>query len=363
MSITYLFIDDQEDKAEGFMRGLSSPKMGISVVFSKAQSWNEQIEFIKNKRSEIQGVLLDLQLRFPADTMKYDAPALAQQLRNLVKEGSFEDLPILLCSTDEKMQKSFDKNTNDDLFDRFYDKNKWGIPNSYNTTKQEMIDLAVGYQEIINGTSLKDLLKCEEEPLLALIEDKLTDVSTPHSLASFVLKQLVLQSGLLVEEDLLAIRLGIDKAKSPDWEKVKKALLAFQYKGIFGQAWQRWWIGSVMQWWRSLSDNSSLSSMTAQEKITLLTTKTKFKQLSAIDLPKHHQDTKFWYQCKYSSIPLSYQDAFLLKGQDTKLEWQDKEFASKNFLLENKNTERQKGAIASISYLDIEKVKFLVSKK
>ncbi len=363
MSIKYLFIDDQEDKAKGMAMGLSSPQSGISVEFSKAQSWNEQIEFIKKKRPEIQGILLDLQLRFPSDTMKYDAPALAQQLRNLVKEESFTDLPILLCSTDDKMQASFDKNTNDDLFDKFYDKNKWVLPDAYKNSREEMIDLAKGYQEIINETSLKNLLKCEEQPLLALIEDKLIDVSTPHSKASFVLKQLVLQSGLLVDEDLLAIRLGIDKDNSPDWGKVKKALLSFQYKGIFGQAWQRWWIGAVMQWWRSISDNSSLSSMTAQEKITLLTSKVKYKQLKVVNLAKHHQDTKFWYQCKYSNIPLSYQDAFLLKGQDTKLEWQDKEFVSKNFLLENKNTERQKEAIANISYLDIEKVKFLVSKK
>lgn len=359
MSTKYMFIDDQQTTATGIALGLSIND--LKVDFLPAKPWNEQIEEIKQRRSEYQGLLLDLQLRFPTNTMKYNAPALAQEIRNLVKEKDFDDFPILLCSTDENISNSFDKNTNSDLFDEIYHKNNFG-----DNVELEFIDLAKGYERIREiGDNFSELLQNKNHNIIQLILDKVKETDTPHSIASFILNQLILTSGLLVDENLLAIRLGIDKEKSGNWEKVKESLENFKYKGIFSEAWQRWWIGDIMRWWRTISNKTSLQSMNAEQRVELLRENLELDSLTSIQLPENHEESTFWYQCKFSDIPIpldSY-DGFLLKGQDSKLEWQDKDYISKNYVCKIESSRDKKDILEKISYSQVKKVKAIFNQQ
>lgn len=48
--------------------------------------------------------------------------------------------------------------------------------------------------------------------------------SPVHVQARFIITELLDKQGLLINEDVLAARLGIDKTSSPDWELLKQSL-------------------------------------------------------------------------------------------------------------------------------------------
>ncbi len=357
MKTKYLYIDDQIITADGFAKGLS--KENLIIDLEEVEEWNNQIETLKSKQNDYDGILLDLQLKFPAEEIKFDAPALAQQLRNLSKENEFIALPILLCTTNEKYKILYDKNTNDDLFDLVYIKGEW----SENVTN-EFIALANGYKTIRNSNGeLKDILKNNNKELLNLIDEKISDNSTVHSIASFVLKQLILSSGLLIDEELLAIRLGIDKNKSPNWKIILDNLEQFKYQGVFSEGWERWWFGDIMKWWREISDNTSLRTLDAGEKVSLLKVHFKADELSSIELPDKHSDSAFWYKCVFSNIPMSSYDGFLVKAQDTKLDWQDKDYISNYFIWSVKKKSKEDEILKRILTTDFDKVSKMFIKK
>jgi hypothetical protein len=363
MAIKYMYIDDQPDKANGIEAGLSATDR-LKVTLYAAENWNDQIRLIQAERPNFDGLLLDLQLRLPEGTLLYDAPALAQQLRNLAKEGKFDDLPIILCTTDDLFLQVYDKSTNDDLFDRIYYKDNW-TPVVSNQDLLEFSSLSDGYKKIKNAQTgdIGKLLCINSDPAILQLTDKLPESKTIHSIASFILKQLVLKTGLLVDEDILAIRLGFDKENSSAWGEVKAQLTQFQYRGIFHEAWPRWWIGDIMKWWRAVSGGGSLRNMSAKEKVDILKNKLKLENLTSIVLPyKHNQDT-FWYKCVITGIPLSSEDGLLVKNQDSKFDWQDKEYISMSHLwtADSKNAEDK--ILSKIAFTDIDKVKTIFQLK
>jgi len=353
---TYIYIDDMPESADGFASFLT--REDLTVTLKQAEEWNNIIEYLKSNQSKYDGILLDLQLKFPADKVKYDAPALAQQLRNLSKENEFNNLPILLCTTDDNFKKIFDKNTNDDLFDLVYIKGKWG-----DNVHRQFISFSKAYKRINKTTNIKDLLKINNEELVNIIEEKIFTEKTVHSIASFILNQLIKTTGLLIDEDLLAIRLGVDKNNSSDWSKLLIEFEKFKYKGIFSDAWERWWIGDVMRWWREITDNNSLLTMNADEKMKIIKDKFSLTNILSIELPKKHSDKAFWYKCILSGTPLSIYDGFSIKGQDTKLDWQDRDYISNYHIWTVKKSSEEKEILEKVSFSDIERIKKIFKQK
>ncbi len=352
----YIYIDDAPDTASGFAEFLS--RDNLFVKLKPAEEWNKTIEYLKSNQSKFDGILLDLQLELPAENVRYDAPALAQQLRNLSKENKFKSLPILLCTTDDNYKNLYDKNTNDNLFDFVYIKGKWGT-NVHN----QFISFSETYKQIEKTTSIKDLLKIKNTDLINIIEEKITTSRTVHSIASFIFNQLIETTGLLIEEDLLSIRLGIDKNNSNDWIQLLKKLEKFKYKGVFADAWNRWWLGDIMRWWREIADNSSLRTMEASEKVNIIQEEFNLIKLRDIKLPDKHSDKTFWYKCVLSNTPLSSYDAFSVKAQDTKLDWQDRDYISNYHIWTVKKKSQEDEILENVSSKDIETIKIMFRKK
>lgn len=358
----YLYIDDQPDKASGIATGLSITE-NLKVTLSPATTWSDQIKAIQKERLSYDGLLLDLQLRIPQETLMYDAPALAQQIRNLAKEGKIIDLPIILCTTDELFLQMYDKNTNDDLFDRIYYKDQW-TPKVNEQDFREFISLANGYKDIVESDkNLIAVINAPNEQVIIQIMDKISDTSTVHGLSNFILKQLILVPGLLVDESLLAIRLGVDIEQSSDWSDLKGKLQQFSYTGIFKEAWPRWWMGEIMRFWRGLSGGLTLRNMPAKQKVEILQKEFNLNNLTAIQVPNHHTQETFWYKCALSSTPLSSDDGLQIKGQDRKFDWQDRDYISKYHLWTIDSTRDEQVALSKVSYSDVENVKAIFNQK
>lgn len=345
MAIKYLYIDDEANTKptipEGIIRILSPiGSETLQIDLEPALSWNKQLQYIKNNISNYDGILLDLKLEFSIegdDQILHYAPSLAQEFRSLVKRNEIKDFPIFLCSTDDILRSSYDT-TSEDLFDECFDKIK---------LKEEdqvyFLDHAKAYQEISKDQiTLESLLKVNEDNK-GILEDFMqyySQLKTTHTKAKFLLRQIIEPVGIFVDEDTLAIRLGIDRFSSKEeWAKLRdEELVRFKYKGIYNEAYPRWWMRGIFSWWNEKAPHASnLVSLSSEERVTILD-EIGHKGLAPLGLKEHQKSTKYWYKCANYLLDESF-DKILIPVADgdgfellaPKYPWQDISIISKNY--------------------------------
>src|SRR5204863_9811044 len=125
-----------------------------------------------------------------------------------------------------KLQKSYSRGkTRHDLFDQLYD--KASVVEDAERVQLELISLAEGDKKIVSQKSqfeISRVLDIGEDRLgrlhRSLIKAFPTAEQPVHSHARFILRELILRPGPLINDELLAARLGIDKDRSSDWKKL-----------------------------------------------------------------------------------------------------------------------------------------------
>lgn len=334
MAIKYLYIDDQVGVAQGFSHGLSIRPNELEVETpTYPLKWKEQIEDIRKKRDNIHGLLLDLKLVIRDSNnsgIQYQSPSLAEELRTLSKEDVFKSLPIILCSTDENFQRYYDS-TSQDLFDATYKKDDLTDHTKTDQIINEFIAHAEAYQEIAkNRNDLNKLLK--HDNILKDIQLEFECLTTDHDKAALI-REVVLPTGVLIDEDILAIRLGIDKDKSKkeDWDELKKKFEGIKYTGIYSKAWDRWWMLGLYKWWQKKFPDHLIQNTSAEEKVELLKEKLGLGNLTAITKPEHHNYNTFWQKCLLSNTPLESADGLRARERQ-KYSWQNPKYISLNYV-------------------------------
>lgn len=330
--IKYLYLDDAEDSVrQSFVTRLS--KDGIEIItLHIAELDLADTEKIQGLLQEFDGLLLDLRLDEMAKDGKkspFTATEYAQHIRTMVTNGAIsKDLPIVLFSTDEKLQKVYSVDlTSQDLFDRYIEKTN--IPND---ASKKLFALAKGYQKI-------NELKGNFEGLLGIenlfdIDERIFSrftlnpaVIPVHEYAQTILKDLVYVSGALINENMLAARLGIDISSSDDWEYIKSIFESAKYVGIFSDGWERWWMYQVDNIFVSIS-NTYLSYMDAEERVTTLKEKYSVSKLIAAKPIGENHSTRFWTICKAYNDPLDPLEGFRIYTPVEPKPWQEYEYCS-----------------------------------
>ena len=214
----------------------------------------------------------------PSET--YKAGVLAQQLRDRASTDPSVDLPIVLVSNEAKIQNLYlpDK-TAHDLFDRVYRKEE--IEKRRPVIRREMIALATGYGTLRDAGGkyrAEELLKRNDDVDLIHQQDiaaAFSKATAPHTLAKFILKTLIDQPGLLVDDADAAARLGIDRL-SFERLSAHSQMQPVRYAGLFGEGWRRWWLDTLLDWAEGLLGVRPISLRNADraEKIS-----------AALDLP------------------------------------------------------------------------------
>lgn len=341
MATTFLYIDDELLTAQGIIMPLQDESLIFDV--QKPLTWNEQKAYLIDSKEldRYDGILLDLKLEFSSgdnNDVKFNGADLAQTIRSDVKAGNIKDLPIFLCSTDEKLMKFFDR-TSIDLFDKHYSKNKDLVLSS---TKVELISYSEAYKSARESLLINKLLQksIDENEGLIPVTGESCDFKTPHEYIYLINKYLVHEPGLLIDEQLLLIRLGIDVNKSPDWDILKTEILKkYQYTGVLGDCNERWWQSEVINWWKA-TFGKSMIVMTAQEKVEFLNGKYALN-LFPLSLPKNHRFDTYWYKCRFSNTPLDPSDA-LRTIEMPRYVWQEPKYISKAYI---ESDERDREAI------------------
>ena len=343
MATTFLYIDDDKlkdaaEKVQGFEQA------GLKVLTNQHKgTWENQMKFIKENEPILDGLLLDLRLDdFPnedGERADFRGTSLAQEIRTRQKEGELKAFPIILFSGNDKLEKSLEK-SGKDLFDICIDKGQINAK-SYDILSPQLLTLAEGYKVITPSTSsLSSILSINVEFVDERFISELNDLTNnpTHVIAGFLINDLIGKQGLLIDEQILAARLGIDITKSPEWRKVINSLSPSKYTGVFSNGWHRWWMASVNEWWRSVINTEKyLRSTPASERVDLIKKGLGVEDLFPAEKIEKADSEEYWTVCKGYNRPLDPVDGLMIDGQENLYPWQDAEYVSIDAALKRKN--------------------------
>ena len=351
----YLYLDDESgDETSVFVDLLQDKNSDIEIDLRYPLPFSEQIQIIKDSNALLDGLILDLRLDQVANDKKradYRALTVAQEYRTRVTEGSFKALPLILCSTDNRLNVSYKKDeTGHDLFDVRYLKSEF--VSRTEEVANEIWSLANGYKEIIQiktsitarGEHLHTFFKLNKEQLTGLDKRLLhffgtVDGKMPeHEYARLLLREMIMTPSVLIDETLLAARLGIDMQASEDWNALKSYLSdKAGYLGPFREAWPRWWMHLINIWWYNLKEfPAGLQFLTATERVNFIKKATKFKKLVPLTPYKKNYSSRFWSICKALKVPIDPLDGLMADGK-MPFTWQEKEYISVGAAIERIN--------------------------
>ncbi len=151
-------------------------------------------------------------------------------------------------------------------------------------------------------------------------------------ISQYIFNEIISKSGVLIDGNILAARLGIDYNKSKDWITLLDILNDFKYIGIFKDSFDRWWANDILNWWNS-NFSKPLIQLTAHERVNLIKEKFNLSNLFEAQAIEKTTSTKFWTICQAYKRPLDPKDGFLLDG-NLIYSWQDKRYLSLQSILE-----------------------------
>ncbi len=341
MPINYLYLDDEnQQKVKPDIDMLMRKEPSLNIKYGFPEEFSLQIKDIKKQGFD--GLILDLRLDQLSNEAKqkagYGAYSLAQELRVRATDGRINDIPIMLCSSELNLQRSYTKeNTSHDLFDDLYLKEDFA--NHSVLIAKKLVSLAVGYKKISEVTegkakNIHKVLGLTEEEANGLDSrifsrfGESTSKLPTHFYAMFILKELIKVPGPLLEEAFIGARLGVNITGSPDWDKLKLKLASLAYSGPFGDAWPRWWWFKIENWWNTLPDcPGKLKNLSAAKRVEFLRKLTKLTRLqAAVPINEGYNDS-YWTICSALKRPLNPLDGFIIAGDDPK-PWQEKLYIS-----------------------------------
>lgn len=348
MAYNVLYIDDEnEDRSQAYADGLSTLSL-IDVKIKKPTNFETLRDELIHEQDNIDALILDLRLdgnQQGERVAKYTAPILATGIRSqcLIEDGFRKEFPIFLISSKENLKKYFDSDTSShDLFD-------------YTFTKATVGNEGVNYERIIAsitetykliGKEKTDFTTILNYPSIKEIENRiftsklLTGEGTSVSeVSQYIFNEIISKSGVLIDENILAARLGIDKEKSNDWNKLLDLVDKYKYTGVFCKAFDRWWFSGIMDWWNDNFPNKLLIRLNAEERVNLIIEKFEIKEIQVAEPIEKTTSTKFWTVCQAYQKPLDPKDGFLVDGNQLK-PWQDKRYISLESILERDAKEK-----------------------
>lgn len=327
MRIIYLE-DTIDSTTEAFRAALASDQIDIELKeiaeFEKSRS-----EILEDKT--IDGLIIDLKLDENAENANYTAPPLAQAFRSkyaeIAKTGSRIDIPIILFSTDSKIDDLYAyDSTSHDLFDFRMSKTS---SEKYPLYSRRLFAITNGYKQINNiqgDIDVNQLLNYNIKGLEPRIfEDCEIIPNLPaYEYAKRILRGLLFYDSYLIDDNILAARLGIDKDASQDWNRIKELYSDAKYNGIFSEGWERWWMPEVNNIFKKISGGKSLSNLKASDRVLYYT---EYSNITPATLIEKSESTRFWTICRCYMKPLDPREGFRIIRRN-RMPWHDSQYIS-----------------------------------
>lgn len=304
----WIFVDDQPDAAKAFADELNE---GGSVRVEVMSPTHARAALLLEKR-EPAGVLMDVDLSASSGECG-TGPGIAQDIRVKQKNGSAREFPLVrFAAADLVARNVLGDPTSDDLFELKI--NKEELREHRDEMIARMLGLRVIYDKLIHhfeqrsetAQLLADLFGLNEDALSSWCHDAMTTkvlagmAHTPHVAAGAFCRLFINPYGLLIDERLLAVRLGVDLIKSDGaWTKLLELTKEFKYCGAGGEQFNRWWARGLEDWWFSNVDGTvPLTGRSVEERIDLLTRKTGIQGLQPLPMLASEASHRPWRFCR-----------------------------------------------------------------
>src|SRR5690554_2870373 len=239
---SFLYIDDENGTSEvstlnGFNdTNLIDVKRFNLAAFRDFGSLKKELIRAANQE-EYDGLIIDLRLDGAGeDRTEFNATAITAELRSISARGDIKSFPIALCSTEEKIKQTYDSDrTSHDLFDYKISKSN---------PEPDWIKISTKLKSLADGYNWIQTAKREPAEIIGVnkleviderIAERLLSFSVTYDFTHFVIKNFFHQTNPLINERILAARLGVDLAKTQCevWEKLSLSILdTVRYKGM-----------------------------------------------------------------------------------------------------------------------------------
>lgn len=354
MPVKYIYLDDESpDKIQGYIRAVERQSdTDLEIKRVPPRRYDRQVEAIRELPDDVDGIILDFRLDMKSNEIngkteraKYRAASIAQEVRSLGTEGKIEEIPIVLWSLSRRYEESYSPDeTAHDLFDITSTKDELSETEGAQKMAIRLVSLAKGYDELrrITDENRKrkrftyKLLGLEETPdfldqrIVTYFDNR--SALPVHEYARFILRKILERTRPLVDESVLAARLGVDKQQSEDWEELVGHLERAKYEGPFRKGWPRWWWARVNDWWKNEISEEPLKRLSAVSRVEFLAESVGLDGLVPAEPIEEEYGTRFWTICDAFEEPLDPSDG--LRAQSRNLEpWMDKPYISKKAAL------------------------------
>ena len=328
----YLFIDDETGTpTKALLDGFNDTKIVTveSMPLTKGETIESVCYRIKDLFSSNQydGVLIDLCLDGTGEnSLAFKAQPFAQQIRTWAAEEKMPHVPVVLCSTLENYDIYKKDSASHDLFDYYFDKTDV----NFRKESTRLKSISEGYLFLSKkGVSIEEYLGRNE---LDAVDSKIIDFLKGQSVyetAKSMIKDVIPYSGILVDQCMVAARMGINKDESKEgWKILREAIEKdAAYKGVFCEGWQRFWSDQVNAFFMKLSGGKPYQIMSAAERVEVLKNNG-FDGLSVARPIDYNNSSYFNTVCCYSGQPLDSMEGIPVEDRMSLMQWQENHYVS-----------------------------------
>ena len=264
--------------------------------------------------------------------MRFTGPGLAQSIRVGQMRGLLPSFPIVRFSAREKVRENIGSDiSSDELFDLKIDKDGFAERNRSALVRQQLLGLGEVYAAVQNELELESFfnLTTDEWELWGhkAIEDEVSVGHLPYLKAGKLIRVLV-HPGILIGDELLAIRLGLDRMRSSNWNELCEFLEPIKYKGVGHACFPRWWARGLEQWWQELERDRPLAGTDIANRSASIREVTGLN-LAALDMPQGSLGDRPWRTCLLSlentgeSVPVDPARGVRVKPRHSLPGWMD----------------------------------------
>lgn len=341
----WLLIDDSPEEAAAFATRLSHGEM-LSIEPVTA---THAASALGAGNFSPAGVLMDVDLSNEAGRQQ-TGPGMSQNMRVAQQNRTIPAFPIVRFSLRHKVLENIGRDSSsDDIFDLKIEKD--GLSDDYLC--------AAAQSKLIGVRKIYDALDAGEADLPKLIglSDALWaqwgssdfqsdfEVGDRVQLKAAPLVRMMVHPGLLIEEDILAFRLGVDPTASKGWSSLRGKLADYAYRGVSGDCFVRWWARGVEDWWQDeLGAELPLAGCNIAERAALLSKH--FVDLTTLKMPKGSMGERPWRYClltkeqRQEVIPVDPARAVRMKPRSPMPSWLDPLYAALGVALQNRDDPR-----------------------
>lgn len=339
----YLYIDDENGASEiSTLHGFNDLKK-IEVERFPLSEFKEfgklKAEIIaRSKQKLFDGLIVDLRLDGNGeDRTDFNATSLTQELRSIAARNEVATFPIVLCSTEEKIRSTYNSDkTSHDLFDYKISKSNANL--NWHKLSSKLHALAKGYNWLNSEKPSFDRIfgLTNWDFLDKRIIDKCDSFVALYDYSHFIIKNFFHQTNPLINEKILAARLGIDILETPtdDWVALLDRFFGdAHYEGLFSDGWNRWWADKIVDVFFQIS-GQKLAFLRATDRVKILTDVSGISTLVSAKPLQFCSSEEFWTICEGYKVPIDPLEAFKISTSADLKPWQESKYISLLAILE-----------------------------